>query len=111
MFGSNCCFLTLIQVSQETGKVVWYSHLFKNFPQFFVIHTGIGFSLLNEAEVEGYGELPCFLPDPLNVGSLTSASLNPSLYIWNFLVHILLKSHLKDFEHNRLVCEMTMIVQ
>ena len=51
MSGSNCCFLTCIQVSQEAGKVVWYSHLFKNFPQFVVIHTVKGFSVVNEAEV------------------------------------------------------------
>ena len=50
--GSNCCFLTCIQVSQETGKVVWYSHLFKNFPQFVVIHTIRGFSIANEAEAD-----------------------------------------------------------
>ena len=52
MSGSNCCFLTHIQVSQETGKVVWYSHLFKNFPQFVVIYTVKGFSVVNEAEVD-----------------------------------------------------------
>ena len=68
--------------------------------QFFVIHTGIGFSVVSEAEVDVFGELPCFLNDPLNVGNLTSASLNPSLYIWNFLVHVFLKPRLKDFEHN-----------
>ena len=52
MSGSNCYFLTCIQISQETGKVVWYSYLFKNFPQFVVIHTVKGFSVVNEAEVE-----------------------------------------------------------
>ena len=52
MFGSNCCFLTHIQVSQEAGEVVWYSHLFKNFSQFVVIHTVKGFSVVSEAEVD-----------------------------------------------------------
>ena len=52
MYCSNCCFLTCIQVSQEAGKVVWYSHLFKNFPQFVVIHTVKGFSVVNEAKAD-----------------------------------------------------------
>ena len=101
MSGSNCCFLTKIQVSQETGKVVWYSHLFKNFPQFAVIHTVKGFSIVNEADV--FLEFPCFLHDPANVGNLISGSSafsKPSLYICRFSVHILLKPRLKDFEHN-----------
>ena len=51
MSGTNCCFLTRIQVSQEAGKVGWYSHLFKNFSQFVVVHTVKGFSAINEAEV------------------------------------------------------------
>ena len=60
MSGSNCCFLSCIQVSQETGKVAWYSHLFKNFPQFVVIHNARGFSIVNEAEVDVFWEFPCF---------------------------------------------------
>ena len=60
MSGSNCCFLTCIQVSQETGGVVWYSHLFKNFPQFIVIHTVKVSSVVNEAEVHVFLEFPCF---------------------------------------------------
>ena len=52
MPGSHCCFLTCIQISQESGKVVWYSHLFKNFPQFIVIHTVKGFNVVSEAEVD-----------------------------------------------------------
>ena len=60
MSGSNCCFLTCIQVSQETGKVVWYSHFFKNFPKFVVIHTVEGFSIVNEAEVNIFLEFSCF---------------------------------------------------
>ena len=62
MPGSNCCFLTCIQVSQETSKVVWYSHLLNNFPQFAVIHTVKGFSVVNEAKVDIFLELPCFSP-------------------------------------------------
>ena len=92
MSGYNCRFLTHIQVSQETGKVVWYSHLFKNFPQFAVIHTIKGFNVVNEADV--LLELPCFLHNPVNVGNLISGSFSfseSSLYTWKFLVDILLK--------------------
>ena len=103
MSGSNCCFLTYIQVSQETGKATWYSHLFMNFPQFVVIHAVNGFSIINEAEVDIFLEFPCFLHDLTNVDNLISGSYafsKSSLYIWKFLVHILLKPSLKDFEHN-----------
>ena len=114
MSGSNSCFLTHIQVSQETGKVVWYSHLFKSFPQFVVIHAGfsVGFSVVIEAEADIFMELPCFLYDPANVGDLISgspASSKPSLCFCKFLVHILLKPRLKDFEH-MLAYEMSTIV-
>ena len=101
MSGPNCCFLTYIQFSQEAGKVVWYSHLFKNFPQFVVIHMVKGFCVVNEAEVNVL-EFPCFLYDPANVGSLTSGSSafsKSSLYIWKFSVHVLFKPSWKDFEH------------
>ena len=97
-----CYFLTCIQVSHETGKVVRYSHLFKNFPQFVVIHTVNGFSVVNETEVDVFLEFPCFLYDPTNVGNLifgSSAFSKPILYIWKFSVHILLKLSLKDFDH------------
>ena len=90
MSDSNCCFLTCIQVSQETGKVVWYSHLFK-FPQFVVIHSR---RVLSEAEVDVFQQFPYFFYDPTNVGNLISCSSafsKSSLYIWRFLVHILLK--------------------
>ena len=100
MSGSNSCFLTDIQVSQEAGKVVWYSHILKNFTQFDVIHTGKGFSIVNKAEIDAFLEFSCFFYDPVNVGnliSLSSAFSKSSLYIWNFLVHILLKPSLKDF--------------
>ena len=82
--------------------MVWYSHLFKNIPQFVVIHTVKGFSVVNEAEVDVFLEFPCFLHDSVNVGNLifdSSASLKPSLYIWNFSVYRLLKPSLKDLEH------------
>ena len=68
--GSNCCFLTRIQISQETGKLFCYSHLFQNAPQFVVIHTVQGFSVVNEAEVGVFLELSYFLHDPANVGNL-----------------------------------------
>ena len=72
--GSNCCFLTCIQVSQEAGQVVWYSHLFKNFSQFVVIHTVKDFSIINEAEVDVYLEFSCFFYNPRDVGNLISGS-------------------------------------
>ena len=74
MSGSNCCFLTCIQISQEAGKVVWYSHLFKNFPQCAVIHTVKDFVIVNKAEVEVLLELSCFFDDPMDVGNLISRS-------------------------------------
>ena len=83
--------------------MVWYSHLFKNFPQFFVIHTIKGFSIVNEAEVDVFLELSCFLYDLRDAGNLISGSSafsKSSLYIWKFSVRILLKGSLKDFEHN-----------
>ena len=67
MSSSNCCFLTYMQVSQEAGKVVWYSHLFKNFPLFVVMHTVKDISLVNEAEVDVYLEFSCFVYDPTDV--------------------------------------------
>ena len=103
MSSSNCCFLTCIQVSQEAGHVVWYSHLFQNFPQFIVIHTIKGFVIVNKVEIDVFLEFPCFLYDPTNVGNLISGSSAFSksrLYIWKFSVHILLKPRLKDLEHN-----------
>ena len=74
MSSSNCCFLTCIQISQEAGKVDWYFHLFNNFPQFVVIHTVKGFSLVNEAEVDVFLEFSCFSYDPVDVGNLISGS-------------------------------------
>ena len=97
MSGSNCCFLTCIQVSQEASQVVWYSHLFKNFSQFVVIHTVKAFGVVNEAELDVLLEFPCFFYDPMNVGNLISGSSafsKSTLNIWKFLVHVLLKPSL-----------------
>ena len=71
---SNCCFLTCIQISQEAGQIVWYSHLFQNFPQFVVIHTVKGFSVANEVKVDVFLEFPCFFHDSTDVGNLISGS-------------------------------------
>ena len=100
MSSSNCCFLTCTQISQEAGQVVWYSHLFQNFPQFIVIHTVKGFGIVNKADV--FLELSCFFDDPVHVDNLISGSSvfsKTSLNIWKFTVHILLKPDLENFEH------------
>ena len=78
-------------VSQEAGKVVWYSHLFKNFPQFVVIHAVKCFSVVSEAEVDVFLEFPCVFYDPMDVANLISGSSafsKSSLNIWKFSVHI-----------------------
>ena len=74
MSTSNCGFLTCIQISQEVGHVVWYSHLLQNFLQFIVIHTIKGFSIVNKAEINIFLELSCFFDDPEDVGNLISVS-------------------------------------
>ena len=82
--------------------MVWYFLLFKDFPQFVVIHTVKGFHVVNEAEVDIFLEFPYFFFDPVDIGNLISGSSafsKSSLYIWKFLGHILLKPILKDFEH------------
>ena len=103
MSSSNCCLLPCIEISQEAGQVVWYSHLLKNVPQFVVIHAVSGFSVVSEAEVGVFLEFSCFFYDPTNVGNLmitgSSAFSKSSLYIWNFSVHELPKPSLKDYEH------------
>ena len=102
MFSCNCCFLTCIQVSQEAGQVVWHSHLFQNFPQFIVIHTIEGFGTVNKAEIDAFLELSCFFDDPTDVGNLISGSSafsKTNLNIWKFMVHVLLKTGLENFEH------------
>ena len=102
MSSSNCCFLTCIQFSLEAGQVVWYSHLFQNFPQFIVIHTVKGFGVVNKAEVDVFLEFSCFFDNPVDTGNLiigSSAFSKTSLNIWKFLVHVLLKPGLENFEH------------
>ena len=114
MSSSNCCFLTFIQVSQEAGKMVWYSHLFENFPQSVVIHTVKGFRLVNEADVDVFLEHPCFCCDPTDVGNLFLVPLpflNPAwtpgisqfTYCWSLAWRILSITLLE--------CEMRVIVQ
>ena len=102
MSSSKRGLLTSIQASQETGEMVWYSHLLKNFPQIAVIHTVKGFGIVNKAEVDAFLELSWLFYDRVDVDNLISGSSafsKSSLYIWKFLVHIQLKSSLKDFEH------------
>ena len=80
--------------------MVWYSHLFQNFPQFTEIHIVKGFGIVNKAEIDVFLELSCFFDDPVDVGNLTSGSLyKSSLNFQKFMVHILLKLHLENFEH------------
>ena len=111
---SDCCFLMCIQVSQKASKVVWYSHLFQNFPQFIVIHTVKGFSVANEAEVDVFLEFSCFFHDPVDVGIWSLAPLpflNPTCtsgssqftYCWSLVWRIL--------SITLLACEMSAIVR
>ena len=114
MSGSNCSFLTCIQISQEAGKVVWYAHLFKNFQVFVVVHTVKGFAIVNKAEVDVFLEFSCFLDDTtmLAIWSLvplpflkppwTSGS-SKFTYYWSLVWRIL--------SITLLVCEMNAIVQ
>ena len=83
--------------------MVWYSHLFQNFPQFAVFHVVQGFNLVSEAEVDVFLEFSCLLYDPVDVGNLISGSSafsKSSFNTWKFLVHILLKPSLENFEHD-----------
>ena len=98
----NCCFLTCIQLSQEAGQVVWYFYLSQNFPQFIVIHTVKGFGIVDKAEIDVFLELSCFFHDPVDVGNLISGSSafsKTTLNIWKFMVHVLLKPGLENFEN------------
>ena len=102
MSSPNWCFLTCIQISQEAGQVVCYFQLFKYFPQFVVIHTVKGFGVVNKAEVDVFPEFSCFFYDPADVGNLISCSSSfskSSLNICTFMVHILFKPGLENFEH------------
>ena len=93
--------------------VVWYSHLFQNFPQFVVIHTVKGFNIVNAAAVDVFLEFSSFFYDPTDVGNLISgfsAFSKSNSNIWKFLVHVLLKPSLKNFDITCLVCEMSAVV-
>ena len=82
--------------------MVWYSHLFQNFPQFVLIHTLKGFGIVNKAEIDVFLELSCFFRDPTDVGNLISGSSDfskTSLNIWKFMVHILLKPSFENFKY------------
>ena len=97
MSSFNHYFLTYLQLSQKAGQVVWYSHLFKNFPQFVMIHTVKGFSIFNEAGVDAFLEFSCFFYDPVDVDNLISGTFpfsKSSLYIWKVSIHIRLKPRL-----------------
>ena len=101
MSGSNCCFLTHIQISQEAGKVVWCSHLLKNYPQFVVIHTVKRFDIVSEEQLDIF-LICCFFDDSVDVASSISglfAFSKSSLDIWKLMVHILLKPGSENFEH------------
>ena len=93
--------------------MVWYAHLFQNFPQLVVIHTVKGFSVVNETEIDVLLEFSCFSYDPMNVGNLisdSSAFSKSSLNLWKFSVHILQKPSLKDSDQNLPGVEMSVIV-
>ena len=93
--------------------MVWYSHLFQNFPQCVVIHTVKGFGIVNKAEIDVFLELSCFFHDPADVGNLISGSSafsKTSLNIWKFTIHILLKPGLQYLSIALLACEMSAIV-
>ena len=98
-----------MQISQEAGKVVWYSHLFQNFPQFIVIHTVKGFGIVNKAEIDVFLELSCFFDDPADVGNLISGCSAFSKSILN--IRKFMKPGLENFEITLLACEMSAIVQ
>ena len=83
--------------------MVWYSHLAKSFPQFVMIHTVKGFSIVDETEIDVFLKSLCFVYNPVNVGNLISSSSSfskPSLNIWKFLFHIMLKPSMQDFKHD-----------
>ena len=109
----NCSFLTCVQISQEAGDVVCFSHLFKNFPQFVLIHTVKGFSIVNEVEVGIFLEFSCIFCDPVDVDNLISGSSVFSksiLNIWKFMFHIVLSLVWRILSITLLACEMSEIV-
>ena len=82
--------------------MVWYSHLFQNFPQFVVIHIVKGFGIVSKVEIDVFLELSCLFDDPMDVDNLISGSSafsKTSFHIWKFTVHILLKLVLENFDH------------
>ena len=94
--------------------MVWYSHLLQHFLQFIVIHTVKGFGIVKKAEIDVLLELSCLFDDPVDVGNLISGSSaisKTSLNIWKFMVHVLLKPGLENFEHYFTACEMSAIVR
>ena len=94
--------------------MVWYSQLFKNFPQFALMHTVKGFGVVNKAEVDVFLKLSCFFNDPMDVGNLISGSSafsKSNLNIWKFSVHVLLKLPWRILNITLLACEMSAIVQ
>ena len=95
---SNCHFLTYIQTFQETGKVIWYSHFLKNFPQFVLVHTVKEFSMVSEADRNVFWDSLAFSMIQW-ILSIWSLVLQTSLYIWKFSIHVVLKLSLKEFEH------------
>ena len=102
MSGSNCGFLTCIHISHEADQVVWYSHLFQNFPQVIVVHKVKGFGIVSKVEIDVFLDLSCFFDDPVDVGILISGSSafsKTSLNIWKLMVHVVLKPGLENFEH------------
>ena len=102
MSGSNCCFLTCTQISQEASQVVWYSHLCQNYSQFILIHKIKCFGIVDNTENYVFMDFSCFFDDSPDVGNLMSGSSafsNTSLNIWKFTVHVLLKPGLENFEH------------
>ena len=97
---SNYCFLTCIQISQEAGQAVWYSHLFQNFPEFIVILTIEGFGVVSKAEIDVFLELSCFFNDPADIGNLISGSSafsKTSLNIWKFTGSHIAEAWLGEF--------------
>ena len=101
-------------MSQEADKVVLYSPLFNNFPQFIVIHTVKGFGIVSKAEIDVFVDLSCFFCDQTDVGDLISGSSffsKSNLNIWKFTVHILLKAGLENLSITLLACEMSAVVQ
>ena len=103
-----------MQISQQAGQVVWYSHLLKNFAQFVVIHPVKGFGIVNKAEVDVFLELSCFFSDPVDTGYLISGSSAFSKYnlnIWKFMVHYYWNLAWRILSITLLTCEMIAIEQ